>query len=144
MKTKLFPLAVALLFIVSCNRPLSETGSDGLWSVERSIELQNRTGWLNGCNFLPSTAVNALDMWQKETSDPVTIERELGWAEDMGFNIMRVWLNSLVWKNDPEGFKKTMLVQFAGAWLRENQIPCINGGNLFPMEANQSCGFTIF
>jgi len=108
MKIKSVLLTAALLAVVSCKGPVSETGSNGLWSVEKANEWQKRTGWLSGCNFLPSTAVNALDMWQKETFDPVTIDRELGWAEDMGFNIMRVWLNSLVWKTDPEGFKKTI------------------------------------
>jgi hypothetical protein len=70
-------------------------------------------------------------MWQKETFDPSTIDRELGYAHDLGFNIMRVWLNSLVWKDDPEGLKKrvneyltisarqgigTMFVFFCDCW----------------------------
>jgi len=102
-----------------------------VWPTEKANEWQKSKGWLSGCNFLPSTAVNALEMWQKETFDPVTIDRELSWAEDLGFNIMRVWLNSLVWKTDPEGFKKrineyleissrhgigTMFVFFCDCW----------------------------
>ena len=43
--------------------------------------------------------------WQKETFDPETIDRELGWAEDLGFNIVRVWLNSLIWQDEPEALK---------------------------------------
>ncbi len=30
--------------------------------------------------LLPSTAINELEMWQADTFDPVTIDRELGWA----------------------------------------------------------------
>lgn len=44
-------------------------------------------------------------MWQKETFDTATIDRELGWAEDLGFNCMRVFLHHLVWENDADGFK---------------------------------------
>ena len=47
-------------------------------------------------------------MWQQDTFDPETIDRELGWAEDLGFNMMRVYLHSYAWKQDPEGFKKRL------------------------------------
>jgi|GEM_PF-5640675 len=30
---------------------------------------------------IPSTAINQLEMWQKETFDPATIDRELRFAE---------------------------------------------------------------
>ena len=43
-------------------------------------------------------------MWQADTWDPATIERELGWARDLGFNTMRVFLHYLAWKQDPAGF----------------------------------------
>lgn len=45
-------------------------------------------------------------MWQAETFDPETIDQELGWAEDLGFNTMRVYLHDLLWKEDKEGFIK--------------------------------------
>jgi hypothetical protein len=31
---------------------------------------------------------------------------ELGWAEDIGMNVMRVFLHDLAWKQDPGGFKR--------------------------------------
>jgi len=76
-------------------------------------------------------------MWQEETFDPETIDRELGWAEGLGFNIMRVFLHSYAWKQDREGFKKrleeyltisdkhgikTMFVFFDDCW-NENSKP---------------------
>ena len=45
-------------------------------------------------------------MWQAETFDPVTIDRELGWAKDLGMNIMRVFLHNIPYENDKEGFLK--------------------------------------
>ena len=61
-----------------------------------------------GCNFLPSTAVNDIEMWQAATYDPKTIDRELGFAEGLGYNTVRVFLNFVVWKADPEGLKMHM------------------------------------
>ena len=74
------------------------------WTVEQANTWYESQPWLVGCNFLPSTAINQLEMWQAETYDPETIERELGWAEDLGFNTLRVYLHDLVWSDDPEGF----------------------------------------
>jgi hypothetical protein len=62
--------------------------------------------WPVGSDFIPSTAINELEMWQADTFDPATIDRELGWAEAIGMNTMRVFLHNLLWQQDPEGFKK--------------------------------------
>ena len=56
-----------------------------------------------GCNFLPSTAVNSTEMWQAETFDAATIERELQWAAGLGYNTVRVFLQFIVWEADPNG-----------------------------------------
>ncbi|WP_315816215.1 hypothetical protein [Paraflavitalea speifideaquila] len=61
---------------------------------------------MTGANYIPANAINQLEMWQAATFDPATIDKELGWAESIGFNTMRVFLHSLAWKQDPEGFKK--------------------------------------
>jgi hypothetical protein len=79
-----------------------------VWSVDKANEWYNQHKWITGANFLPSTAINQLEMWQAETFDPATIDKELGWAKDIGFNTMRVFLHSVAWKQDPEGFKKRM------------------------------------
>jgi len=77
-----------------------------VWSVEKANAWYKEHQWITGANFLPSTAINQLEMWQAETFDPATIDKELGWAEGIGFNTMRVYLHSLAWKGDAEGFKK--------------------------------------
>lgn len=58
-----------------------------------------------GQTLFPVTAINQLEMWQADTFDPQTIDRELGWAENIGFNTMRVYLHSLAYKQDTMGFK---------------------------------------
>lgn len=50
--------------------------------------------------------LNKIEMWHKDTYDPVTIERELAMAEKLGFNTLRVYLHDLVWSNDRIGFEK--------------------------------------
>jgi len=54
------------------------------WSAEKANAWYDRLPWLVGCNFIPSTAVNQLEMWQAETFDADTIDRELGWAKGVG------------------------------------------------------------
>jgi hypothetical protein len=80
--------------------------TDVKWSIERATKWYQTQPWLRGCNFIPSTAINQLEMWQSETFDLETIDRELGWAADLGFNAMRVYLHDLAWRQDPEGFKE--------------------------------------
>ena len=42
-----------------------------------------------GVNYIPSTAVNQLEMFQAETWDPVRIDLELLWAESVGDSALR-------------------------------------------------------
>ncbi|HEX2090925.1 MAG TPA: hypothetical protein VHG28_00930, partial [Longimicrobiaceae bacterium] len=78
--------------------------SSGRWSQERAAAWAREAGWLVGANFAPSTAINQLEMWQAETWDPRTIDRELGWAEGLGMNTMRVFLHDVAYERDPRGF----------------------------------------
>ncbi len=78
----------------------------GRWSADRTNEWYAMQPWLVGCNFLPGTAVNDVEMWQGETFDETTITRELGWAHDLGFNSVRVFLNYIVWETDAAGLKQ--------------------------------------
>lgn len=66
------------------------------WSPARSHEWATGRPWIVGCNFTPSTASNQLEHWQADTFDPATIDRELGWAADLGFNTIRVYLHDLL------------------------------------------------
>ena len=55
------------------------------WSKVKANEWYSKQPWRVGCNFIPSTAINQLEMWQADTFDPVTIDRELKWASELGF-----------------------------------------------------------
>lgn len=59
--------------------------------------------WLCGFNFLPSSAVNFLEMWHRDSFDAATIGRELGWAADLGFTAFRINLPYPVWAHDRDG-----------------------------------------
>jgi hypothetical protein len=114
MRLKFF--SILFLFFVSVQlhaqkknqKTIAVSQAGTVWSVERANTWYAQHKWITGANFLPSTAINQLEMWQAETFDPSTIDRELGWAEQIGFNTMRVFLHSVAWKQDPDGFKKRM------------------------------------
>jgi hypothetical protein len=74
------------------------------WTPEQAQQWYNAQPWLVGCNFGPSTAINQLEMWQADTFDPETIDRELGWAKSIGMNTVRVFLHELPWREDRGGF----------------------------------------
>jgi len=96
----------ACMVIPAC-QPKQE-GRTAPWTKEQAHHWHQQWGWLRGCNFQPSDAINQLEMWQAETFDPVTIDRELGWAAAIGFNCMRVYLHHVAWDVDREGFKNRM------------------------------------
>jgi hypothetical protein len=105
--------AVTTALLASCQKkdtPREATApapaARDVWTKEQANEWYAKVGWLRGSDFIPSTAINQLEMWQAETFDTATINRELGWAEDIGFNSMRVYLHHLAWEIDSTGFKE--------------------------------------
>ncbi len=82
--------------------------ADMRWTEKRISDWYSKEGSLLGCNYAPSTAVNQLEMWEPETFDPTTIDRELGWAADLGFNTIRVFLHNLLWAHDGPGLLARM------------------------------------
>ncbi|MDB5053707.1 MAG: hypothetical protein JWM44_1757 [Bacilli bacterium] len=57
---------------------------------------------IKGAVFVPTNAVNYIDMWQ--TFDTATIDRELGYAQTYGINTIGVYLHYLLWENDKAGY----------------------------------------
>ena len=101
----IFPLLFLMVFKTSAQK--NDLGRP-IWSAEKATEWYSKQPWLVGANFLPSTAINELEMWQAETFDTTTIAREFGWAAALGMNTMRIFLHDLAYKQDPAGFKKRM------------------------------------
>ena len=85
------------------------------WTVAEAQAWYASQPWLVGCNFIPSTAVNQLEMWQADTFDLEAIDRELGWASQIGFNTARVFLHDLLWKQDPDGLTQRVDLLLATA-----------------------------
>ncbi len=77
-----------------------------VWTEQAANDWYQKQPWLVGSNYIPATAINELEMWQASTFDPKRIDLELGWAESLGMNTMRVFLHDLPWKQNPAGFKK--------------------------------------
>lgn len=78
------------------------------WTPERANAWASEQPWPLGCNFLPSTAINQLEMFQPATFDVPTLERELGWAAGVGMNTLRVFLHDQLWESDAGGFFRTL------------------------------------
>jgi hypothetical protein len=102
MRIKLTLLFTALMLLATHH------ASAQPWTTEKANAWYAQHRWLVGCNFTPSTAINELEMWQADTFDPATIDRELGWAESIGFTSVRVFLQSLLWDQDSQGFLNRM------------------------------------
>lgn len=92
-----------LLLLLASTQLLAQRG---IWTKEQANAWYARQPWLVGANYAPYNAINQLEMWQAETFDPATIEKELVWAENLGMNTMRVFLHDKLWQQDPAGFKK--------------------------------------
>jgi len=75
------------------------------WSEQQARDWYARQPWILGANYIPATAINQLEMWQPDTFDPQRIDLELGWAEGIGMNSMRVFLHDLLWQQDASGFR---------------------------------------
>ena len=101
-------LTIILSAILLTNGNAYSQKTRAVWSKEKARTWYAKQGWLRGSNFIPSTAINQLEMWQAATFDPKTIDRELGYAQSIGFNAMRVFLHHVAWQEDKEGFKNRM------------------------------------
>jgi len=101
-------LSVLLAQPLSGNEALTLADAPGRWTRERANAWYARQPFLAGANFIPSTAGNQIEMWRAETFDPATLDRELGFAQALGFNSMRVFLHDLLWKHDPDGLLERM------------------------------------
>ena len=122
---RLFSLA---LLALAASAPVQ---AEPRWPKERALAWSARQPWLVGCNFIPSSAINQLEMWQADSFDAATIDRELGFAESVGMNVVRVFLHNIAWEEDAAGLKgrierflalaekhhiKTMFVLFDSCW----------------------------
>ena len=109
-----------ILLLVCCSAPTCLLAQR--WSAEQANTWYAKQPWLVGSDYIPADAINQLEMWQADTFNPTEIDRELGWAEAIGMNTMRVFLHDLLWEQDALGFTKR-LDQFLGIAARHHIRP---------------------
>jgi hypothetical protein len=89
------------------------SGELNRWSADRANRWYQAQGFLVGANYIPSNAINQLEMFQPGTYDPRRIDTELGWARFHGLNSVRVFLHDQLWAQDARAFQ-SRLAQFVG------------------------------
>lgn len=123
-------IASFLALIYSCDFS-TDSKHNNRWSEEKIWQWYDNQPWLVGTNFITSSSINQLEFWQKDTFDPVMIEKELKLSASIGMNTHRVFLHDLLWVQDSIGFMerideylkisekyniKTMFVFFDDVW----------------------------
>jgi hypothetical protein len=96
---------LAFILFLLCSLAFPQSIQITRWTEQRANDWYAKQPWMVGSNFIPKNAINELEMWQQATFDPGEIDKELGWAEAMGMNTMRVFLHDLLWQQDPAGFR---------------------------------------
>ena len=124
-------LLICACLLACCGLVSAADVSPRRWTEQQANDWYAKQPWLVGCNYIPAYAINQLEMWQPDTFDPATIDRELALAKGLGFNTVRVFLHDLLWEQDAQGFLKridqflaiadkhgigVMLVLFDGVW----------------------------
>ncbi|HEV7608473.1 MAG TPA: hypothetical protein VGO61_14105 [Steroidobacteraceae bacterium] len=96
-------IGLALAIALASGGALAETRQ---WTANEANAWYAKQRWLIGSDYIPADAINQLEMWQAETFNPAQIDKELGWAESIGMNTMRVFLHDKLWEQDANGFRK--------------------------------------
>ena len=109
---------LAGMLLLSCNKTKNNAEENKkettvvekreIWTKDEANQWYANQPWMVGANYNPSTAINQLEMWQAESFDPKRIDQELGWAEGIGMNVMRVYLHDLLHKQDAAGLYERM------------------------------------
>lgn len=78
------------------------------WSEEKVNAWYAEQEWPVGCVFMPSYAGTPVQLWGADYFDADVCDRELGLAEDLGFNVIRLFLADIVWQTDHDGFMERL------------------------------------
>jgi hypothetical protein len=108
MRTRPIEKFLQALVMAGCLASVTQAAREksvSRWSESQANDWYAHQPWLVGSNYIPATAINELEMWQAETFDPQRIDLELGWAEAIGLNTMRVFLHDLPWEQDARGYQ---------------------------------------
>jgi hypothetical protein len=109
-------------FLVTTWVAYSQNGQER-WTQAKVDSWYAKQPWLFGSNYNPASAINQLEMFQADTFSPEEIDKELGWAEDLGATTARVYLHDLLWQ-DSTGFKKRLNI-FLDICAKHNVRPML-------------------
>ena len=101
-------LFASLLAAFIATRAQNTDAANGRWTADQANQWYAKQPWLVGANFIPSDAINELEMFQAATFNPGLIDKELGMAESIGMNTMRVFLQDQLWQQDSKGFTQRL------------------------------------
>jgi len=104
----LMVLLLALVPLAISSIPCEAAEGTSRWTQEKANAWYAQQPWIVGANYIPSNAINELEMFQESTFDPAINDRELGLAEAIGMNTVRVFLQDQLWKQDSVGFKRRL------------------------------------
>jgi hypothetical protein len=99
--------SLSLAVSISAASPQSVAQTDR-WPAQKANEWYKQQPWLVGADYIPSNAINELEMFQAATFDPAINDKELGMAESIGMNTVRVFLQDQLWQQDAAGFKQRL------------------------------------
>ena len=95
------------LIVLSCALVGAVAFGGVRWSVEKAQAWGAKTPWRCGVNYIPSNAINYTEMWDKTSFSPDLIRRELALMKKIGLNTVRVFLQYLVYEDDPAYCERT-------------------------------------
>lgn len=102
MLTSLLALSVCILGTIAL------PAQSMRWTEARANEWYANQPWLVGANYVPSDAINQFEMFQAATWNPKLNDKELGLAESVGMNTVRVFLQDQLWSQDSVGLTKRL------------------------------------
>jgi hypothetical protein len=105
MKFALLATALGLAAALAATPTLAKDATTR-WSPAEAKSWYGQQRWPLGSNYVPADAINQLEMWQADSFDPAAIDRELGWAQQLGMSTMRVFLHDQLWQQDAAGFRQ--------------------------------------
>ena len=78
------------------------------WTTDKIWDWYNEREWITGFNFIPSTTINGIELWQEYNHERVfaDVGKELYLANALGYNSVRMVLPFSIWRVEPELFFK--------------------------------------
>jgi hypothetical protein len=69
MKKILVILATVSILATGCRQGEKPVTPSTRWTPEEATAWYAEQGWRSGCNYVPATAVNQIEMWSADTYD---------------------------------------------------------------------------